>query len=127
MEATGERVEAAKAATGERVEAAKVAAGERVEAAKVAAVELHQKVKPKLRGVIHEYSFPVSLVAGGLLVYFAAGRPRAPRPGDLRDLALGPARHQRPLPPGQLEAPLGADVDAPPRPLDDLPADRRDA
>ena len=73
MEATGERVEAAKAATGERVEAAKVAAGERVDAAKVAAVELHQKVKPKLRGVIHEYSFPVSLVAGGLLVYFAAG------------------------------------------------------
>ena len=71
--ATGERVEAAKAATGERVEAAKVAAGERVDAAKVAAVELHQKVKPKLRGVIHEYSFPVSLVAGGLLVYFAAG------------------------------------------------------
>ena len=84
MEATGDRVEAAKAATGERVEAAKVATGERVEAArtaageiaesaKVAASELQKKVKPKLRGVVHEYSFPVSLVAGGLLVYFASG------------------------------------------------------
>ena len=73
VEATGERVEAAKAATGEKVEAAKAATGERVEAAKVAAIELHQRVKPKLRGVVHEYSFPVSLVAGGLLVYFAAG------------------------------------------------------
>jgi hemolysin III len=72
-EATGERVDAAKVATGERVEAAKAAAGERVDAAKVAAIELHQKVKPKLRGVVHEYSFPVSLVAGGLLVYFASG------------------------------------------------------
>ncbi len=79
-EAMGERLDAAKEATaqrmeatGERVEAAKVATGERVDAAKAAALELHQKVKPKLRGVIHEYSFPVSLVAGGLLVYFAAG------------------------------------------------------
>ena len=71
--ATGERVEAAKAATGERVEAAKVAAGEIAENAKVAAVELQKKVKPKLRGVVHEFSFPVSLIAGGLLVYFAAG------------------------------------------------------
>ena len=72
-EAVGGRIDAAKEATGDRVEAAKVAAGERVDAAKVAAIELHQKVKPKLRGVVHEYSFPVSLVAGGLLVYFAAG------------------------------------------------------
>ena len=72
-EATGERVEAAKAAAGERVDAAKAAAGERVEAAKTAAVELQQKVKPKLRGVVHGYSFPVSLLAGGLLVYFASG------------------------------------------------------
>ncbi len=79
-EAVGERLDAAKdataqrmEATGERVEAAKVATGEKVDAAKAAAIELHQKVKPKLRGVIHECSFPVSLVAGGLLVYFAAG------------------------------------------------------
>ena len=83
-EAVGERVEAAREATaqrmeatGERVEAAKAAAGERVEAAKAAAVELQQKVKPKLRGVVHEFSFPVSLLAGGLLVFFASGGPRA--------------------------------------------------
>jgi hemolysin III len=72
-EAVGGRIDAAREATGERVDAAKAAAGERVEAAKTAAVELQQKVKPKLRGVIHEYSFPVSLLAGGLLVYFASG------------------------------------------------------
>jgi hemolysin III len=71
--AAGERVDAAKVAAGERVDAAKVAAAERVDAAKTAAEELTQRVKPKLRGVIHEYSFPVSLVAGGLLVYFASG------------------------------------------------------
>ncbi len=79
-EAVGERVDAAREATaqrmeatGERVEAARVAAGERVEAAKAAAVGLQEKVKPKLRGVVHGYSFPVSLLAGGLLVYFASG------------------------------------------------------
>jgi len=79
-EAVGERVDAAREATaqrmeatGERVEAARAAAGERVEAAKAAAVEFQEKVKPKLRGVVHGYSFPVSLIAGGLLVYFASG------------------------------------------------------
>lgn len=56
----------------ERVEAAKVATGERVEAAKVAASELQQRVKPKLRGVIHECSFPVSVVAGAILVIAAS-------------------------------------------------------
>jgi len=71
--ATAERVDAAKAATAERVDAAKTATAERVDAAKVAAGELTQRVKPKLRGVVHECSFPVSLVAGGLLVYFASG------------------------------------------------------
>lgn len=76
-DAAGERVEAARAAAGERVEAAKVAAGDRVEAAKAAAVELQERVKPKLRGVIHGYAFPVSLLAGAVLVYFAsAGRER---------------------------------------------------
>ncbi len=77
VEATGERVEAAKVAAGERVEAAKVAAGERVEAARAVAIELQQKVKPKLRGVVHGYAFPVSVLAGAVLVYFAAdGRER---------------------------------------------------
>ncbi len=67
-----ERLETVKAAAGERVEAAKASAGERVEAAKASAVELQARVKPKLRGVIHEYAFPVSLLAGLLLVLFVA-------------------------------------------------------
>jgi hemolysin III len=71
-EAVGGRIDAAREATGERVGAARAAAGERVEAARVAAVELQQRVKPRLRGVIHECSFPVSLLAGALLVYFAS-------------------------------------------------------
>jgi hemolysin III len=78
----GERVGTAKAAAGERVEVAKAAAGERVEAAKVAANELQAKVKPKLRGVIHGYAFWVSLLAGAMLVAFAADS------GEAR-LALG--------------------------------------
>jgi hemolysin III len=72
-EAMGERLDAAREATGERVGAARAAAGERVEAARVAAVELQERVKPRLRGVIHEYSFPVSVLAGALLVDFASG------------------------------------------------------
>ncbi len=71
-EAGRERVEAAKLATGERVEAAKAATGERVEAAKAAAEELQARVKPKLRGVIHGWAFPVSLLAGILLVALIA-------------------------------------------------------
>ena len=47
---------------------------------------------------------PVSLLAGGLLVFAAASGRERLRPRDLRDLALGAARHQRPLSPGQLEA-----------------------
>jgi hemolysin III len=41
---------------------------ERVEAARTAAGELQARVKPRLRGVIHEYAFPVSVLAGVLLV-----------------------------------------------------------
>ncbi len=54
----------------ERVEAARELAGARVDAAKTAAGELQARVKPRLRGVIHEYAFPVSLLAGFLLVLF---------------------------------------------------------
>jgi hemolysin III len=71
-EAMGGRIDAAREATGERVDAARVAAGERVEAARVAAVEIQQRVKPRLRGVIHECSFPVSVLAGALLVLLAS-------------------------------------------------------
>jgi hemolysin III len=77
-EAVGGRLDAAKEATTERVEAAKEATGERVEAAKQVATELQEKVKPKLRGWIHEGAFPVSLLAGGVLVALASGgRERA--------------------------------------------------
>ncbi len=68
-EATTQRVEA----TAQRVDAAMDATGEAVDAVKQAATELQQRVKPKLRGVIHEYAFPVSIVAGAILVIAASG------------------------------------------------------
>lgn len=58
---------------GERLEHAKEATGERVEAAKQAAADLQEKVKPKLRGWIHEGAFPVSVLAGAILVIAASG------------------------------------------------------
>lgn len=71
--AARERLDAAREATGERVGAAKSAAGERVDAARAAAAGLQERVKPRLRGVIHELSFPISLLGGALLVVFASG------------------------------------------------------
>ncbi len=71
--ATGERVETAREATAQRVEATKEATGERVAAVKQVASDLQEKVKPKLRGWIHEGAFPVSLVAGAILVLAASG------------------------------------------------------
>lgn len=72
-EATNERMETAREATAMKLENAKEVTGERVEAVKLAASELQEKVKPKLRGVIHEGAFPVSLVAGAILVIAATG------------------------------------------------------
>ena len=72
-EATSQRMETDKEATTQRMEAAKEATGERVEAVKQAATDLQEKVKPKLRGVIHEYSFPISILAGAILVLAASG------------------------------------------------------
>jgi hemolysin III len=54
----------------ERVEAARGLANARAAAAKAAAGDLQARVKPKLRGVIHEYAFPISVLAGLLLVLF---------------------------------------------------------
>jgi hemolysin III len=72
-----ERATEAREAMGDRMEAAREATGERVEAAKQAATEVAERVKPKLRGVIHEWAFPVSVVAGAILVVAAAnGRER---------------------------------------------------
>jgi hemolysin III len=70
-EAMGERATAAKEAAVERVDAAKEAAAERVDAAKEATAEAIAAVKPKLRGVSHEWAFFVSLVFGAALIFFA--------------------------------------------------------
>lgn len=73
VEAGRERAAAAREAVGERLESAREATGERLETARQAAGELQEKVKPKLRGWIHEGAFPVSILAGALLVVLASG------------------------------------------------------
>jgi len=61
---------------GERATAAREAAVERAEAAKGAATDAIAAVKPKLRGVSHEWAFFISLFLGaGLIV--AAKTPEA--------------------------------------------------
>jgi hemolysin III len=75
MEAAAERFADAKAAAGERVADARAAAGERVADVKAAAAEQIEKVKPRLRGVSHEWAFFVSLVLGiGLIVAAESAR-----------------------------------------------------
>ena len=84
----GERMDAAREAMGDRVDAAKEAMGERADAAKRggrangptaardAAADAIAAVKPRLRGVSHEWAFFVSLFLGaGLIV--AADTPQA--------------------------------------------------
>jgi hemolysin III len=70
-EAMGERVDAAKEAAGERATAAREAVNERALAAREATAEAIAAVKPKLRGVSHEWAFFVSLVFGAALIFFA--------------------------------------------------------
>jgi hemolysin III len=70
-EAMGQRVDAAREAMGERATAAREAAGERVDAARDAAAEAIAAVKPRLRGVSHEWAFFVSLLLGAGLVVTA--------------------------------------------------------
>ena len=82
-------------------------------------------VKPRLRGVSHQWGFVVSLGAGAALIAYAPARPRGRRGGDLRRRRLGAARHEHALSPRQL-APDGAALDAAAGPLDDLRADRRE-
>ncbi len=75
-ERMGERVETAREAVAERAGAAQDAMGDRATAARGAAVEAIAAVKPKLRGVSHEWAFFVSLFLGaGLIV--AAKTPKA--------------------------------------------------
>jgi hemolysin III len=70
-EAMNERAVAAREAAGERAVAAREAATERALAAKEATAEAIAAVKPKLRGVSHEWAFFVSLVFGAALIFFA--------------------------------------------------------
>jgi hemolysin III len=91
QEAASRRVEAAQDAAARGVEAAQEAANRRVEAAQLAAArgidaalqgaadvreqaaEVVARVKPRLRGVIHEYSFFAALALGALLIWRANG------------------------------------------------------
>jgi hemolysin III len=75
-ERMGERVGAAREAVGDRATAAREAVGERADAAREATADAIAAVKPRLRGVSHEWAFFVSLFLGaGLIV--AAKTPRA--------------------------------------------------
>ena len=123
-EATNERLESAREATGRRIDATREATGERVEAAKQAAAELQEKVKPRLRGVSHECAFPVSVLAGALLVIAAPGGRRASRSAIYAISRLRAARRRARSTTGSTGSGRRPALDAPPRPLDDLPADR---
>jgi hemolysin III len=70
-ERMGERATAAKEAMGERATAAKDAMGERATAARDATAEAIAAVKPKLRGVSHEWAFFCSLGFGAVLIILA--------------------------------------------------------
>ena len=133
-EAMGERIDAAKEATNERLESAREATGRRTtrrrgarrgrQAGGGGAPGEGQAAAARLdpRGRIPGLG-PCRRDPRDRRIR----RPRAPRARHLRDLAVGPARDERALPPGRLEAAVDPALDAPPRPLDDLPADRRHA
>jgi hemolysin III len=70
-EAAGERAVAAREAMNETARDAREAVNERAAAAKEAAAEAIAAVKPRLRGVSHEWAFFVSLVFGAALIFFA--------------------------------------------------------
>jgi hemolysin III len=70
-ERMGERATAAREAMGERAVAARDAAAEKAEVAKDAASDAIALVKPKLRGVSHEWAFFMSLGFGVALILFA--------------------------------------------------------
>jgi hemolysin III len=70
-DAAGERAVAARDAVNEAARDAREAVNERAIAAKEATAEAIAAVKPKLRGVSHEWAFFVSLVFGAALVFFA--------------------------------------------------------
>ena len=75
-EAMEERASAAREAMGDRATAAREAVEEKATAAKEATAEAIAAVKPKLRGVSHEWAFFISLGFGAALVILADS-PRA--------------------------------------------------
>jgi hemolysin III len=70
-ERMGERASAARDAVGDRANAAKEAMGDRATAAKEATADAIALVKPKLRGVSHEWAFFLSLGFGVALIVLA--------------------------------------------------------
>jgi hemolysin III len=79
-EAAQRRAAAAQEAMSLRVEAAQDADAQRVETVRDQAVDMREqaaeavaKVKPRLRGVIHEYAFFIAIALGALLVWQANG------------------------------------------------------
>jgi len=72
----GERWEAARGAAAERTSAARGAMGDRANAARGAANDAIAAVKPRLRGVSHEWAFFASLFMGATLIV-AAKTPKA--------------------------------------------------
>jgi hemolysin III len=70
-ERAGDAVAAARENAAEAMAGARENAADAVAAAKENAAEAIAKVKPKLRGVFHEYAFPVAVVAGAALVIAA--------------------------------------------------------
>lgn len=72
-DAAAERVADARDTAAETVAGARAAAADTVATAKAAAAEQIAKVKPRLRGVSHEYAFFVSVVLGAGLILLAKG------------------------------------------------------
>jgi hemolysin III len=70
-ERMGERASAAREAMGERATAAKEAVGDRASAAREATADAIAAVKPKLRGVSHEWAFFASIGFGVALIVLA--------------------------------------------------------
>jgi hemolysin III len=70
-DAMGERATAARDAMGERATAAREATTENFAAAKDAAKDAVAAIKPKLRGVSHEWAFFTSLGLGAALIFAA--------------------------------------------------------
>jgi hemolysin III len=74
--AAGERIEEAKAATAKGVADARAATAKGVADARAATAEAIERVKPRLRGVSHQWAFFAAVVAGAVLVWAApAGKP----------------------------------------------------